>query len=196
MNLAFFASGNGSNFQSVYKACVSGKLKSIPNVLISNNSDSGAIKFAKTHGLPHSHISKITEPDSKKRDYKILETLRHHSVDLILLLGYMQLLGTQTIEAYKDRILNIHPALLPKYGGKGMYGMNVHKAVIQSGDTETGVTLHLVNEEYDKGKILAQTKVLVEAGDTPESLAARVLVREHSFLVETLLKIENEEIKL
>jgi phosphoribosylglycinamide formyltransferase-1 len=108
----------------------------------------------------------------------------------------MKKLGPRTLAAYRNRIVNIHPALLPKFGGQGMYGMNVHKAVIEAGERESGVTIHLVDEEYDHGTILAQTRLPVLPDDTPQTLAQRVLEREHSFLVETLDKIIRGEIRL
>jgi phosphoribosylglycinamide formyltransferase-1 len=108
----------------------------------------------------------------------------------------MKKLGEKTLSAYQGGVINIHPALLPKYGGTGMYGMHVHEAVIAAGERETGVTIHLVDREYDHGSILAQSRVPVLPGDTAESLAARVLEREHTFLVETLKRIVDEEIAL
>jgi phosphoribosylglycinamide formyltransferase-1 len=129
-------------------------------------------------------------------DEAILAELRRHAVDLVLLLGYMKLLGPKTTAAYRGRILNTHPALLPKHGGKGMYGARVHEAVLAAGDTETGVTVHLVDEEYDHGEIVAQCRVRVEPDDTVESLSARVLEREHEFLVETLQAMASGRIAL
>ena len=112
------------------------------------------------------------------------------------LAGYMRMLHVSVLEKYHNRIFNIHPALLPKFGGKGMYGMNVHTAVIEAKETETGVTIHRVNAEYDSGEIVAQATVLVLEGDTPEVLAARVLEREHTFLVEVIADIVNGKIVL
>jgi phosphoribosylglycinamide formyltransferase-1 len=108
----------------------------------------------------------------------------------------MKLLGPRTTAAYRGRILNTHPALLPRYGGKGMYGARVHEAVLAAGEAETGVTVHLVDEEYDHGEVVAQCRVRVEQGDTVDSLAARVLEREHGFLVETLQAIASGRIAL
>ena len=125
-----------------------------------------------------------------------MTVLEENQIDLIFLAGYMRLLHVSILQKYHNRIFNIHPALLPKFGGKGMYGMNVHRAVIASGEKESGVTIHRVSEEYDSGAIIAQTSVPVLPGDTPETLAARVLEREHSFLVEVMEKIASGKIPL
>ena len=114
---------------------------------------------------------------------EILDVLSKYNVDMIFLAGYMRMLHISVLERYNNKIFNIHPALLPKFGGKGMFGMNVHTAVIEAKESETGVTIHRVNSEYDSGEIVAQTTVPVLEGDTPETLAARVLEREHEFLV-------------
>jgi len=126
----------------------------------------------------------------------ILAELQRHEVDLVLLLGYMKLLGPKTTAAFRGRIINTHPALLPQYGGKGMYGALVHEAVLAAGEPETGVTVHLVDDEYDHGEIVAQCRVRVAHDDTVESLSARVLKREHEFLVETLQAIASGQIRL
>lgn len=118
------------------------------------------------------------------------------AVDIIVLAGYMRKLGPETLSHFTGRILNIHPALLPKYGGKGMYGMHVHEAVVSARETESGVSIHIVDADYDTGPIIAQARVLVELTDTAETLAERVLRREHTFFPETLQKIANGEIVL
>ncbi len=116
--------------------------------------------------------------------------------DVIILAGYMKKLGPRILSHFAGHILNIHPALLPKFGGKGMYGMHVHEAVLASGETESGVSIHIVDAEYDTGPVIAQARVRVEPMDTPETLAARVLQREHTFFAEILQKIVTEEIML
>lgn len=194
MNLGFLASGRGSNLQAVIEACKSGRLRATPRVVISNNSASGALERARQEGIPAYHLSSHTHGEGL--DEAILRTLQRHEVELVVLVGYMKKLGPRTLAAYRNRIVNIHPALLPKFGGQGMYGMNVHKAVIEAGERESGATIHLVDEEYDHGAILAQTRVPVLPDDTPQTLAQRVLEREHGFLVETLGKIINGEIRL
>ena len=122
--------------------------------------------------------------------------LQKYNVDMIFLAGYMRLLHPSILDTYHNRIFNIHPALLPKFGGKGMYGMNVHQAVLDAGEKETGVTIHRVNAEYDNGEIVAQTKVPVLENDTAEVLANRVLQREHEFLVEVISYIVDGKIQL
>ena len=127
---------------------------------------------------------------------RFLDVLSKYNVDMIFLAGYMRMLHISVLERYNNRIFNIHPALLPKFGGKGMFGMNVHTAVIEAKESETGVTIHRVNAEYDSGKIVAQTTVPVLERDTLETLAARVLEREHEFLVEVIADIVNGKIPL
>jgi phosphoribosylglycinamide formyltransferase-1 len=194
--LGFFASGRGTNLQAVINACKSGYLDAKPGVVISNNSDSEALARARREGLPGYHFSSKTHPDFDQLDRVILAALQEQQVDLIILVGYMKRLGEKTLSAYQGRAINIHPALLPKYGGAGMYGAHVHEAVIAAGDRETGITIHLVDREYDHGGILVQCGVPVEEGDTAMTLAERVLEREHTFLVETLKRIIDGEVAL
>jgi phosphoribosylglycinamide formyltransferase-1 len=196
MNLGFLASGRGSNMQAVIDACKSGRLAAKPRVVISNNSGSGALARASQEGIPRYHLSGRTHPDPAQLDAAILNALLHHETELVILAGYMKKLGPRTLERYAGRIINIHPALLPKFGGLGMYGARVHQAVLGAGEKETGVTIHLVDAEYDTGPIVAQCRVPVLAGDTVESLAQRVLEQEHRFLVETIDKIVSGEITL
>ena len=127
---------------------------------------------------------------------EILDVLLKHNIDKIFLAGYMRMLHISVLERYNNRIFNIHPALLPKFGGKGMYGMNIYTAVIEAKESETGVTIYRVNADYDSGEIVAQTTVPVLENDTPEILAARVLEREHEFLVEVISDIVKGEITL
>lgn len=196
MNIGFLASHGGSNMQAIIDACKAGRLHAAPVVVISNNGDSRALERARTEGIPGYHLSGLTHPDTESLDKAILDTLLSHKVDVVALAGYMKKLGPRTLARFKGRILNIHPALLPKHGGRGMYGMHVHEAVIASGETESGATVHLVDEEYDRGPILAQVRVLVMPDDTPETLAARVLEQEHLIYPATLEKIATGEIVL
>jgi len=145
------------------------------------------LERAKNEGIPAVHLSAKTTPDSL--DEITLQTLQAHNTDIVLLAGYLKKIPATVLKTYENRIFNIHPSLLPKYGGKGMFGINVHAAVLVAGDTETGITIHRVTAEYDEGDILAQRKVPVHADDTPEILAARVLEQEHIFLVEFLAEI-------
>jgi phosphoribosylglycinamide formyltransferase-1 len=194
--LGFLASHNGTNMQSIINACRRGRLAAQPVVVISNNGSSGALERAENEGIPAFHISSRTFPDPDDLDRAICETLKRHEADLVILAGYMKRLGPRTLAEFKGRIINIHPSLLPKYGGRGMYGKKVHEAVLAAGDKETGVTVHVVNEDYDAGPILKQVKVPVREGDTVRSLADRVLAVEHETYVETLAGILSGEIKL
>ncbi len=182
--------------QAIIDACKAGRLDAKPCVVISNNSESTALQRAKTEGIPAYHLSSQTHPDPAALDRAILEMLRRHGVDTVILAGYMKKLGAQTLQAYRGRILNIHPALLPKFGGQGMYGKRVHEAVLAAGEKVTGVTIHIVDEHYDAGPIVSQCRVPVLESDTAERLAERVLVQEHRLYVETLQKIVRGEIVL
>ena len=196
MNIGFLASHNGSNMQAIIDACKSGALHASPAVVISNNSKSGALERAKKEGIPHNHISGKHYTNLKDLDQAILKVMTDHLVDVIVLAGYMKKLGQKTLAYYEGRILNIHPALLPKYGGKGMYGMNVHEAVISSGEEESGVSIHIVDGNYDTGPIIAQYRVPVTSSDTPVTLAEKILQQEHVLFPETLQKIVTGEIVL
>ncbi|HHX64545.1 MAG TPA: phosphoribosylglycinamide formyltransferase [Chloroflexi bacterium] len=196
LRLGFLASHGGSNMQAIIDACKEGRLDATPCVVISNNSNSMALERARREGIPCVHLSRVTHPDPDALDRAVLDTLRKHEVNLVVLAGYMKKLGPRTLAHYQRRILNIHPALLPRYGGKGMYGQHVHEAVLAAGESETGVTIHLVNENYDQGPIIAQRRVPVLPGDTVESLAERVLEQEHRLYAETLQRIARGEIDL
>jgi phosphoribosylglycinamide formyltransferase-1 len=196
MNIGFLASHGGSNMQAIIDACKSGKLQASPAVVISNNSNSGAIGRAKTEGVPYYYLSGKTHPGPGELDDAILDAFLRHSVDIVVLAGYMKKLGPKILTHFRGRILNVHPALLPKFGGEGMFGIHVHEAVIAAGEKESGVTIHFVDEQYDTGAILAQTRVPVMPDDTPETLAARVLEQEHILYAETLQRIVTGEIPL
>jgi phosphoribosylglycinamide formyltransferase-1 len=196
LNIGFMVSHGGSNMQAVLDAISEEKLFAKPCVLISNNSKSLAIEKAKQFGMQYYHLSQKTHPNINELEQNILSTLKKHSVEYLLLLGYMKKLGKKILQEYRGKILNIHPALLPKYGGIGMYGKYIHEAVLKNKDNITGVTIHLVDEEYDTGKIINQCNVDVLENHNLESLNQRVLLKEHEFLVETLVKISNNEIIL
>jgi len=196
MNLGFLASHNGSNMQAIINACKSGTLNAVPAVVISNNSDSGALARARQESIPCYCLNSKTHPFPESLDEAILEALLRHSVDIVILAGYMKKLGTKTLRRFSGAVLNIHPALLPKFGGTGMYGIHVHEAVLAADEKETGVSIHLVDEEYDRGPVIAQTRVPVMPEDTPETLAARVLVQEHVLFSAVLQKIARGEITI
>lgn len=179
MNIAVFASGRGSNFQAILSAIQGGRLPASISLVLSNNSSAGALEIARAHGIPAVHRSLRQFPTQEAFDDDLLALLRQHRVDLIALAGYMKQLSHRFVAQYRNRIVNVHPALLPSFGGPGMYGIHVHEAVIRSGAKVSGVTVHIVDEQYDHGLILAQETVPVLPEDTPESLAARVLILEH-----------------
>ncbi len=189
MRLGILASHQGTNFQAIIDACQSGNLDAEVAVAISNNSKSRALARARLANIPTVHLSSKTHPQSDALDKALQSTLSDHQVDLVVTLGYMKKLGPQTLHYFQGRIINIHPALLPRHGGQGMFGMNVHKAVLESEDAETGVTVHYLDSNYDTGQIISQTQIQVMPDDTPESLAARVLVEEHKLLVNTLKQL-------
>ena len=186
MRLGIFASHEGTTLQAVLDAVAAGKLTATVALVISNNRDSGALKRAHAAGVSTAHLSSVTHPDSGALDRAICERLVNARVDLVLLAGYLKKLGPRVLERFGGRILNTHPALLPKYGGPGMYGARVHEAVLAAGDTETGISIHLVDAEYDTGPVIAECRVPVLPDDTPATLAARVQARERDFVVETL----------
>lgn len=196
MNIAVFASHGGSDLQAIIDGCKNEQINATVVVVISNNKDSVALQRAKNENIPNFHMSAKKYGSEEILATEILNVLNQYNVDMIFLAGYMRLLHIDILEKYENRIFNIHPALLPKFGGKGMFGMNVHNAVINAKEKETGVAIHRVNAEYDSGEIVAQTKVAVMENDTPEILAERVLLREHEFLVEVISSIAEGKIQL
>lgn len=196
MRLGFLASHNGSNMQAIIEACKTGALAATPAVVISNNADSGALARAMRESIPHYHFSSKTHPDEAALDQAILDALLRHEVDIVILAGYMKKLGRRILAHYAGAILNIHPALLPKFGGQGMWGIHVHEAVVAAGEKESGASVHLVDEEYDEGPIIAQARVPVMGDDTPQTLAARVLKVEHELFPGVLQKIACGEIRI
>ncbi len=184
--VAIFASGAGSNAEALIQG--SHRIESSYSVvlLVSNNSRCGAMNLAAMYDIPRFHISDATHPDRKGYVQALLNTLRRQKTDVIALAGYMKRLPDEVIERYRHRIINIHPALLPKFGGAGMFGAYVHEAVLQAGETETGVTVHEVEGEYDTGPILAQVRIPVLPGDTAETLSDRVRLSEHALYPDVL----------
>jgi phosphoribosylglycinamide formyltransferase-1 len=175
MRVAVAASGRGSNLEALIRALGPGAPATVVLVL-SDRVSAPALDRAREHGIPT--VSLQNSADGTEW----LIHLDRRQVDLLVLGGYVKLVPAEVIARYRGRILNIHPALLPSFGGKGMYGRRVHEAVLASGAQQSGATVHLVDEEYDRGSILAQERVPVLPEDTPERLAARVLEVEHRLL--------------
>lgn len=195
MRIAVLASHAGTVLQAIIDACNDARLPAEVCVVISNNSSSGAAERALRHGLPFRHLSGQTHPNPDQLDLAIQGTLIEHGAELVFLAGYMKKLGPRTLEHFRGRVLNTHPALLPRFGGHGMYGARVHSAVLDAGEVLSGVSVHQVVEgEYDTGPVIAQCEVPVLPGDNVESLSARVQTRERQFVVETLARIARGEL--
>ncbi len=186
LRIGVLASHQGTNFQAVANACQQGRVHANVALLICNNSDAPVMARARKSGIPTVHLSSLTHPSSDLLDQSMHNHLAEENIDLVVLAGYMKKLGPRVLDAYRDRIINVHPSLLPRHGGPGFYGSRVHKAVIEAGDSETGATVHLVNSEYDMGKTLMQEKITVEVDDTPDSLAERLHPIEHQLLIEVI----------
>ena len=190
------ASHGGTNLQAIMDACATGDIYGKVKVVVSNNSRSKALRRASNANIPSYHMSAITHPDTLELERSIKNVMTDHKVDLIVLAGYMKKIGSQLIEDFPKRVVNSHPALLPKYGGEGMYGDLVHAAVINADETESGVTIHLVDQNYDQGTIIAQVKIPIAPQETVDSLREKIQTKEHSFWIETIEKIRTGEIDL
>ncbi|MFH0930766.1 MAG: phosphoribosylglycinamide formyltransferase [Candidatus Zixiibacteriota bacterium] len=186
LNLAVLASGGGTNLQALIDAIERGELLAEIKIVISNNSKAFALERARNHNIPALHLSHKQFAIPEEFDQRLLEVLKENQIDMVILAGYMKILSPVIIRAYKNRILNVHPALLPHFGGPGMYGIHVHEAVIKSGVKITGVTVHIVDEVYDHGAIVIQKPLEVKDDDTPETLAERVLKIEHQTYKEAI----------
>jgi len=184
--LLFFASGSGSNFQSVIKAINAGMLDATINGLITDRGDAGAIQRANNRSIPVDTI--LPEPEQTFAD-RLLNAINKFNPDLIVLAGYLRKIPNEVIDQYRGKIINIHPSLLPKYGGKGFFGLNVHRAVIENGEHVSGCTVHYVNEIYDSGAIITQKRVKVSENDTPKTLARKILKEEHKLLPKTIKQL-------
>ncbi|MEG1134772.1 MAG: phosphoribosylglycinamide formyltransferase [Cellulosilyticaceae bacterium] len=187
LKIGVLVSGGGTNLQSVIDATQDGTLASRITCVISNKEEAYGLVRARENGIQDIFIN----PKEANYNEQVLEALKKHEVELVVLAGYLKIVDTGLIEAYKGRIINIHPSLLPKYGGKGYYGLYVHEAVIAAGETESGGTVHYVNEGIDTGEIILQRKVPVYQEDTPQILQQRVLAEvEHKILPEAIACIE------
>ncbi|MFT5997656.1 MAG: phosphoribosylglycinamide formyltransferase-1 [Neolewinella sp.] len=176
MKLALFVSGTGSNARAIIDRFQAHPEDGVEVVLlVSNKANAGALLMAAERSTP----TLVLKRDSFNNSEALLDDLRHFNVDFIALAGFLWLIPAYLVKAFPNRMLNIHPALLPDYGGKGMYGANVHRAVKANGETESGITIHYVNEEYDEGNTVFQAAVRLDPEDTPEKIASRVLRLEH-----------------
>lgn len=182
LNIAVFASGRGSNFRALFDFLQKESIEARICLLISNNSDAGAMEFARSVGIRTLHLSQKKFSSEAEFTTAMLGALCESNIDLIVLAGYMKKIDPEIVAAYRGRIINIHPALLPEFGGTGMYGRHVHEAVLRAGKKFSGVTVHYVDEEFDHGNIILQERIPVLENDTPESLAERVLKVEHKIL--------------
>jgi phosphoribosylglycinamide formyltransferase-1 len=189
LRIGVLASHEGTTLQAILDACAAGEITARVVTVISNNSDSGALRRARVAAAEAVHLSSKTHPEPGALDGAIIAALTAQQADVVMLAGYMKKLGPALLERYRGRILNTHPSLLPKFGGHGMYGMHVHEAVLRAGETESGPSVHLVDAEYDTGRVLAQAQVPVETGDTPETLAQRVQAAERRLVVAVLGQI-------
>ncbi len=175
-NVAIFASGEGTNAQTImdhFKASADVKI----GLVVSNKSTANVLNRSNKNGIPTLLINRDTFYGSTD----VVEKLKTAKIDLIVLAGFLWMLPENLIKAFPNKIVNIHPALLPKFGGKGMFGMNVHKAVIEAKEKESGISIHFVNEHYDEGEIISQHACAVSVNDTPETLAAKIRELEHKF---------------
>ena len=182
--LAVFASGSGSNAQRLAEYFAGSGLAEV-SVIYCNNPDAYVLERARLLGIPAVLIKK----DSFYHDISVLDDLKSREIDWVILAGFLWLVPDYILKAFPKRIINIHPALLPAYGGKGMYGMKVHQAVIAARETESGITIHYVNEKYDEGDIVFQAKCSIEKSDTPEVLAAKIHELEYEYFPSVVEKL-------
>ena len=202
LNITVLGSGRGSNFEAILKAMAGGMLPggrfsgAKIGLVLSNNSTAGILEIARAHEVPAVHLSEKQYPSTEAFVDALLALLRTHDTGLIVLAGYMKRLPARVVAAYRHRIINVHPALLPEFGGQGMYGLHVHEAVLAAHRTVSGATVHVVDDDYDHGAILLQEQVPVLPDDTPESLAARVLQVEHRILPEAIRLFAEERVSV
>ncbi len=194
MKIGVLASHGGTVLQAIVDAAEGPRPELDPCIVVSNNSGSGALARAGRHAIAFEHLSGRTHPDPERLDRAIADALSAAGAELVFLAGYMKKLGPITLGRFDGRIVNTHPSLLPKFGGQGMYGDRVHRAVLEAGEQRSGVSVHLVDAEYDTGPVLAQAEVPVLAGDTLETLSERVRARERELVVETLARVASGEL--
>ncbi len=191
--LVVLISGTGSNMSAILSACKNGRINAEVKAVISSNHEAKGLSAAKAYGADTYVFSKKDYGES--RDEAMVKVIDSYAPDFVILAGYLGIITKPLLKAYPMRIVNIHPALLPKHGGKSFFGLNVHRSVIEAGDTKSGPTVHYVDEGTDTGPIIGQKKVRVKRGDTPEALQKRVLVEEHRLLVKTVRQLCNGNIR-
>lgn len=181
INIAVMVSGHGrgSNLQAIIDACRDGRITGQVAVVIGSKAGAPAMDRARNNGIPAVEVRSKAFATDQEYAARVIEVLAEHEIDLVCLAGYMRVLPSGVVSAYRHRVMNIHPALIPLFCGKGMYGEHVHQAALDYGVKVSGCTVHFVDEEYDTGPVIVQKVVPVEEGDTAETLAARVLVQEH-----------------
>jgi phosphoribosylglycinamide formyltransferase 1 len=196
MNIAVFASGRGSNFQAILKAIDSGSLPARVVMVISNNAVAGALEIARAREIRTLHISQKMFSTDEAYAKALVTALKERHAEYIVLAGFLKKIPTPVVRQWRNHIVNIHPALLPSFGGAGMFGHHVHEAVIASGVKFSGATVHFVDEEYDRGPILLQKTVAVTKDDTPDTLAAKVLKIEHEIYPLALKAIAEQRVAI
>lgn len=198
VKISFLASHGGSAAKYIINSIRAGKIDAEIGVVIVNNADSEIHRWCKQNSVDAAYVSGKTHPSDMEKDGAIRETLVSVKTDLIILSGYMKKIGPATLSEFTNKILNIHPSLLPRHGGKGMFGDRVHESVLKSGDLQSGATVHLINEEYDEGPIICQKNIDLSPGETLETLKHKVQEIEGELYIEAIKqvmianKIEND----
>jgi len=186
--IAIFASGSGSNAQKIMEYFQDNENIKV-EVLLANKPNIGALERAEKFGVPTLVFNKEQFVDSNE----IVDFLKEKEIDLIVLAGFLWLIPENLVNAFPNQIINIHPALLPKYGGKGMYGANVHKAVVENKEKESGMTIHYVNQKYDEGKVIFQSSCTIDSTDGPTDVAKKVLELEHKYFAKVIEDVLNNK---
>jgi phosphoribosylglycinamide formyltransferase-1 len=190
-NIAVFVSGNGSNLQAIIDASESSSIHGNVSVVISDKENAYALERARSYNIPAYYFGKGNYENLNLRYQKIAELLENSKVDLIVLAGYLGIIPVEFVKRFENKIINVHPALLPKYGGKGYYGDYVHKAVLKNNEKDSGATVHYVDENIDSGKIILQKSVQIEKGETLETLKEKIHKIEHEIIVKAISMIIN-----
>jgi phosphoribosylglycinamide formyltransferase 1 len=188
MNIALFASGAGSNVNNIINYFKYDETNKV-NIVLSNNLNSGALTFAKDNNID----TYVFNKDELCNTNLVLDIIKKYDIDLIVLAGFLLKIPKQFIDNFNGKIINIHPSLLPKYGGKGMYGINIHNAVIKNKEKQSGITIHYVNENYDEGNIIAQHKINLLNNETPESLLEKIKILEKQYYSKTIRNLSYEK---